>query len=353
MRFILLTARGLEGIACREVKETVPGAAILDQGRGTILLTVDGAWEPLLKLHSIDDLYAEIVMLDDLDPRRHPLALLEKSLRRPPDLAEAVAMRIGSRNLRRSPTFRVMSQMEGHQPFRRSDAQRTVEDSLAHFHPDWELLTTGSPTLQFALWVSGHTCRVGLRLVEAGFARRPWKVGHIPASLPPSIAYGLVRTAGLNADEVFLDPFCGAGTILVERGLLAPPPGTLLGSDLNATARDAATANAAQARVSVSLHDWDATALPLDARSVDTIVTNPPYGQRHGHLAGLPVLYSGFLAEAARVLRPGGRCVVLTAEATLLERIVATQQPTLVREKRFSIDVLGITAQVTILHAET
>src|SRR5207244_3235870 len=106
-------------------------------------------------------------------------------------------------------TFRVMSQMEGHQPFRRIDAQHAVEESLAHRYPHWALLDEGAPDLQFAVWVSGRTCRVGLRLVEAGFARRPWKVGHIPASLPPSIAYGLLRTAGTRAQETVLDPFCG------------------------------------------------------------------------------------------------------------------------------------------------
>jgi 23S rRNA G2445 N2-methylase RlmL len=184
--------------------------------------------------------------------------------------------------------------------------------------------------------------------VEAGFARRSWKVGHIPASLPPSIAYGLLRTAGSRAGEVLLDPFCGAGTILVERGLLVPPAGRLVGSDVSITAREAAAANAAMVGVPIELHDWDATALPLAAASVDTIVTNPPYGQRYGEAAALPRLYGGFLAEAARVLRGHGRCVVLTSEAALMERALATV-PELARRKRFSIDVLGLTAYVHLL----
>jgi 23S rRNA G2445 N2-methylase RlmL len=147
---------------------------------------------------------------------------------------------------------------------------------------------------------------------------------------------------------VLLDPFCGAGTILVERGLLAPPAGRLVGSDVSITAREAAAANAANAGVAVELYDWDATALPLDAASVDTIVTNPPYGQRHGEAADLPRLYGGFLAEAARVLREHGRCVVLTSEAALMERVLAAR-PDLARRKRFSIDVLGLTAYVHLL----
>src|SRR5438067_7573347 len=76
VRYILLTPRGLEGIACREVKEVEAAATILDQGRGAVLVEAEGDPQPLMELHSIDDLYAEVLLLDDLDPRRNPLALL-------------------------------------------------------------------------------------------------------------------------------------------------------------------------------------------------------------------------------------------------------------------------------------
>src|SRR5205823_1626429 len=73
VRYILLTPRGLEGIACREVKEVDAAAAILDQGRGAVLVEAGRDPQPLMELHSIDDLYAEVLLLDDLDPRGNPL----------------------------------------------------------------------------------------------------------------------------------------------------------------------------------------------------------------------------------------------------------------------------------------
>src|SRR5438067_9976863 len=89
MRCILLTPRGLEGIACREIKEGAAAAAILDQGRGAVLVEVGSDPQLLAQLHSIDDLYAEVLVLDGLDPRGNPLALLAKTLRRAAALEEA------------------------------------------------------------------------------------------------------------------------------------------------------------------------------------------------------------------------------------------------------------------------
>jgi len=335
MIFIALCAQGLEGTACRELKERVADAAILDQGRGAVLFSAAEAETPaLLSLHSIDDLFAQVVVVDDLDPRRSPLAALIKAIRAAPEIEPAMALRRRGRGSH--VTFRVMSQVEGQQPYRRVDAQRAAEDALGHRF-GWTLIAEGAPHLQFALWITDGAARLGLRLTEPGFTRRRWKVGHIPASLPPSVAYGLLRAAGPRGGETLLDPFCGA-----------PPPGALLGADTSLTAREAAAANAAEAGVAVQLHDWDATALPLEAATVDCIVTNPPYGQRYGRPADLPPLYAGFLAEAARVLRPGGRCVVLTSERLLMERLLATR-PELARRKRFPIDLLGLSTYVHVL----
>ncbi len=62
---------------------------------------------------------------------------------------------------------------------------------------------------------------------------------------------------------------------------------------------------------------WDARRLPLESASVDTVVTNLPFGVKTDS-DELPLLYTGVLAEVARVLRPGGRAVILSADRDLV-----------------------------------
>jgi 23S rRNA G2445 N2-methylase RlmL len=102
----------------------------------------------------------------------------------------------------------------------------------------------------------------------------------------------------------------GAGTILRERSDAARSA-LVLGGDNDGEAVNAARQNAGRA---AAVACWDATKLPLRDRSVDVIVTNPPYGRRHGEIAGIGSLYRKLAMEFGRVLRPDGRCVVLTGE---------------------------------------
>ena len=54
------------------------------------------------------------------------------------------------------------------------------------------------------------------------------------------------------------------------------------------------------------------------------MITNPPYGRQHEAANGLDRLYARSLREAARVLKLGGRCVVLTGEPQVLSRALPT-----------------------------
>ena len=142
------------------------------------------------------------------------------------------------------------------------------------------------------------------------------------------MARALVLLSEPRPDDVVLDPMCGAGTILRER-TDAGGARMVLGGDVDAGAVAAARVNAGR---KPSLARWDATRLPLRDRCVDVVITNPPYGRQHEALAGIDRLYARAMREAARVLRPDGRCVVLTGEPDVLLR--ALPPPLRVRSKR-------------------
>ena len=78
-----------------------------------------------------------------------------------------------------------------------------------------------------------------------------------------------------------------------------------------AVAVQAAAANLRTAGPGWRLARWDARRLPLADRSVDRVITNPPFGVQLGEPEEIGPLYRAVVAEADRVLRPGGRAVFL------------------------------------------
>ena len=67
---------------------------------------------------------------------------------------------------------------------------------------------------------------------------------------------------------------------------------------------------------------WDSTELPLDRESVDRIVCNPPFGEQMLTPELVIPLYQEAAAEWDRVLRPGGRAVLLVSEFDTLREAV-------------------------------
>ncbi len=120
-----------------------------------------------------------------------------------------------------------------------------------------------------------------VRLSDDRMRHREYKTAHRPASLRASSAAALAWLSEPREDDVVLDPFCGAGTILIERAHMGRYA-MLLGSDRDAAALAAARVNVGERYKPIQLENWDAGALPLGDASVDKIVTNLPWGLRYG-----------------------------------------------------------------------
>lgn len=126
----------------------------------------------------------------------------------------------------------------------------------------------------------------------------------MPAASHPTVAAALARIAAVRGDDVVWDPFVGSGAELVERALLGPYQ-SLIGSDIDAHALQAAKENLDAAGVEARLEQADALAHAPEG--VTLVVTNPPMGRRASRTAGLADTLDGFLLHAASVLVPGGR----------------------------------------------
>ncbi|MGI5126081.1 TRM11 family SAM-dependent methyltransferase [Pseudonocardia sp. CA-107938] len=152
-------------------------------------------------------------------------------------------------------------------------------------------------------------------------SRRFPAMARLPASANPVLAALVVKLAKIRADDVVLDPFCGAATMLVEAAAVGAGA-VLVGSDVDPGALRAAGANAPLIAGGVFARA-DAAHLPYADGVIDRVVTNMPFGKLVGSHTTNLALYPAFAAELGRVLRADGRAVLMTEEKTLLNRSVA------------------------------
>jgi tRNA G10 N-methylase Trm11 len=146
-------------------------------------------------------------------------------------------------------------------------------------------------------------------------------------SISPRLAKIMVNLASCTAGKLLVDPFCGVGAILQE-ALLAKA--RVVGVDINPWCTKAATANLEWLKREYTLKEADYAVVKGEAlrlaeklgEEADCIVTEPDLGPALRQtptapyagkiLARLEPLYWGFVEEAYRVLKKGGRLVLVT-----------------------------------------
>ena len=194
-----------------------------------------------------------------------------------------------------------------------------AELGLPHDQADGDLVVRVVRDADRAGW------EVHVRTTPRPLATRPWRVARFPGSLNAAIAAHLVRLAGPRPGDRAVNLACGAGTIAIEH-LLAVRGATAVGVDLDGRrALPAAAANAAAAGVAprLSLARADVARLPLAPASAAVLYADLPYGDKIRSATPPEELYTGLLAEAARVARPGARLVVITEDIARFARAVA------------------------------
>jgi demethylmenaquinone methyltransferase/2-methoxy-6-polyprenyl-1,4-benzoquinol methylase len=112
------------------------------------------------------------------------------------------------------------------------------------------------------------------------------------------------QRTGLGPGDSALDICCGTGDLALELAGRVAPTGSVVGSDFSEPMLDLAREKAAERGVAGARFEWaDALELPYDGERFDAVTVG--FGARN-----LADLDRG-LREMARVLKPGGRAVIL------------------------------------------
>jgi len=315
-----LTLPGLEGIAAREIGG-LPGARVTETSSGLVYFQLAGQPDGLLELGTVEDVFA-LVARGPVDTERDGLGQAEEMVAGASGFEPALVALSQLRPRRvRQVSFRVVVQRpSGRHQYVRQELGRCVGRAVGRRFARWKQVDENA-TLEIWVLQCGSQTTLGVRLSDRTLRHRTYKRAHLAASLRPVVARAMVHCASPGPDDVFLDPMCGAGTLLIERGEHGRYA-RLLGGDLSREAVAAASVNVGPRYQPISLQRWDATRLPLASASVNRIACNLPFGRQIGRLPELADLYSAFLREARRVLVDGSVLVLLSSQTRLLRGLL-------------------------------
>ncbi|MFP4329344.1 MAG: methyltransferase [Alkalispirochaetaceae bacterium] len=317
LRYDLTLDPGLEDIVAAEAQERFAAAGIgvettlrpLDLP-GHVELSVSGdppQVEPLLRQLRGAYYAVRLAGSAELAPGEEPLGPVLRKLREIelPELEEA-----GS--------FRVRSRRVGEHSFSSPEVER--ESGTVLHQRFGTAVKLEEPECTVRVDVTGAVARIGVLATPEALSRRyPW-VWRPRVTLRTTIAYGMLRLGAfdkLPSGGRLYDPFCGSGTIPIEAASLRDDL-EILGSDYDEQSVEGARANAAACGLADRVALFGANALErsktVEPGSVSAIVTNPPFGVRMAKETNMRAFYHAFLREAATLLKPEGRLVILVGK---------------------------------------
>ncbi len=351
--YVAQTQPGFEAIAATEITARLDGAQIIDlrtvaDKNGMARFAYAGDPRDLLKLRTVEDVFVVAAETRDLAPGFAALRQLDHLAATAPGVERAIRLarlidprRGGEGRIH----YRVVARQVGRTPYRRVDAQTAVERGIAA-RPDhrWRLVSDGGIEFWLTQWPGEALLMV--RLSNERMRHREYKIEHLPASLRPAAAAALAWLTAPRDDDVFLDPMCGAGTILIERAHLGRYR-ELIGGDIDPEAVATAQANIGSRYKPIAIHEWDARHVPLDAGSVTALAVNLPFGAQMGSAEENRTLYPALLREAARVLQRGARFVALSGDARTLNDALR-RNDRFARRETCPVLILGRRATVVV-----
>ena len=179
--------------------------------------------------------------------------------------------------------------------------------------------STSSYEIEIRVVEMKHRFSVFIKLFTVKDNRFAYREQKVPASINPVTAAIVIKSIQkwLKPNAKVIDPFCGAGTMLIERAK-SKDFGALTGIDIFNSAIIAATQNSKLANVKMNLVNEDI--LEFSTYEVfDEMITNMPFASRAGANDFDRNLYRNFINRIPQLIKPGCMAFLYTVERNLLQ----------------------------------
>ena len=349
MVYSIFVNAGLENIARQEIIARFGNTKefkIIERKPQRIIFQYLGNPKDVLSLRTAECLFLVIKHFTNMTHSRRSLTTIRNALNRQNFInAISTCRQVGMR-VRKRVSFRVISRMFGYRNFQKRDLQQTVERSL--IDKGWYISDEGSGIDVWAE-VHGEDGYISVRLSKPEMSHRSYKKFQVPNTLKPTVAYSMVLLSKPQADDIFLDPMCGAGTILLERAL-SGRYSYLIGGELSEEALRATHRNFGRQHQPRQFIHWDSEKLSLQPNSVNKIVCNLPIDGLGSSNADIYKHYQLFLRQFESVIKPGGKMVLLSMSPNPLNRILKNHSKLKTRQQ-VGITLNGKRGRIFVVHS--
>ena len=242
--------------------------------------------------------------------------------------------------------------------FKTADYNRERSDFVKNLSRELDEASSGalknSPSsyeVEIRIVEKNNLCSVYIKLYSYKDNRFDYRRNDLATSINPVTAAIVVKSIEkwITSSAKVIDPFCGTGTMLIERAKLEEFD-TLTGIDIFRTAISAATINSNLANVHLDLIDKDILEYSTGAL-FDELITNMPFDNKSATHNKYADLYSSFVQKIPSLVRPGGMAFVYTIEKQLFREVLLdTQQLELIQE--IKIESGRLTPHVFVLRVK-
>ncbi|MGK0465731.1 methyltransferase domain-containing protein [Clostridium sp.] len=170
---------------------------------------------------------------------------------------------------------------------------------------------------------NNNLCSVYVKLYSFKDNRFSYRKNDIATSINPVTAAIVAKSIEkwLTPSAKIIDPFCGTGTMLIERAKLQEFE-TLTGVDIFRTAISAAEINSKSANLNIELIAEDILEY-VPTELFDELITNMPFDNKSTTHNKYSELYSEFVTKIPSLVKPGGMAFVYTIEKQLFKEVLA------------------------------
>ena len=309
MRYISTVIAGCENIITDFLRDDIDDIKILNTLNGLIVYETKTDTDSICNLKYLNNTFIVLKTFDNLSVK--DTTVINKMISE--TLTDYKSIRIPNRPIN---TFKIFASYEsnlvspsGHTVSQLIDKiKQTTKSKYNSIGADTEF------------WFMARSEKIGFFALRITKNKKKLSAGE----LRPEIAYILCRLSKPNDNDVFCDPFCGSGAIPLERSRIADYRG-IFAMDIDPnliSALKAKTKKIKNAKFNKSffIKCQDFLNNSFEDNFIDVIVTDPPWGYFQNISDDF---YDLIMAQFARIIKPNGRLVLLTAQKEKMQNIPA------------------------------